>query len=494
MAQTAAEFEKLGDDYANKQDYLNALRSYMESRKLNMGNAVIYLKLGKAFIKLKNYKEAERALLILQKGEKIITEARILYAQAILMQGKTTRAREILDDVLQHNIPDYDHYIALQVYLIIHSESGDQDKTIETAEKILEISPNNYPTLLRLLSHKKGTELDDEFLHKYEKIADKIKGLNNHDEDLFFALARAFEHRKDYKKSVKYAKRANAIYGYRHKFETEQRTALTKSLVQTFTKEFFASHADCGDKSAKPIFIIGMPRSSTSLTEQILASHSKVTACGELYTLGEFSVSHEAITKLCTTFPEGIGAISSEQVRKLAEDYYKDIESKGYQPTDTIITDKMPTNFFYVGLIALMFPNAKIINCVRDLRDVAISNYTQKFNVGNYWAQSFTDIIKMSSLYRELINHWKESSPIEIYDINYQSLLDSPEEETRKLLAHCELDWEESCMKFYETKRTVQTASMSQVKQPLFKSSLGKWKNYEQYFGKELMKLDKLNS
>ncbi|PIR32112.1 MAG: hypothetical protein COV36_05175 [Alphaproteobacteria bacterium CG11_big_fil_rev_8_21_14_0_20_44_7] len=482
-----------GDVFFEAHQYTKAIECYLYARELDKTNPAIYLRMGKTFICMKIYDRAEEALRLVLASNESSAEAYALYAQAILLQGRVSQAREILEEILKKDLSVYERYVALQAYSTTLSQLGETEKAIEICEEILETHPEHYSSLITLLSHKKAKDLKEGMLDKYENIAAKIKGLDNYDEDLFYALAMAFNQLGDYKKAAKYSLRANSIHGHKNKFDYVTHKKLADATIEVFNKDFFEQRKDFGDQNTTPIFVIGMPRSSTSLTEQILASHSKVFGCGELYTLGDFEIALSKRLQSTKGYPFCAVDLTKDGSQTLAKEYYQVIEKMGYDIKGKITVDKMPTNFYFLGIAALLFPKAKIINCVRDLRDVAVSNYLHKFNVKNFWAQSFDDIHRKCTLYKSLMEHWNDALPIDIYNIEYNKLLENPEEEIRKLLDYCDLEWQDSCLNFHKTERAVQTASKTQVKQKLFKSSLGKWKNYEPYFGKELRKIGELN-
>jgi hypothetical protein len=211
------------------------------------------------------------------------------------------------------------------------------------------------------------------------------------------------------------------------------------------------------EPSRRLIFIVGMPRSGTSLVEQILASHSTVHAAGEL----------TAMAVLC---------LSGKDPRGVRDGYLKGI------PDAAVVTDKMPANFMWIGVILSAFPDAKIVHTSRDPMATCWSIYKTSFTgSGNRFAHDLQDIAKFYKLYRDLMAFWRERFPGKIHDLNYEELTVNQEPETRALLDYCELPWEDACLRFHENPRPVRTASSAQVRKPMYQGSSRDWKRYEKH-------------
>lgn len=234
-----------------------------------------------------------------------------------------------------------------------------------------------------------------------------------------------------------------------------------------------------------PIFIIGMPRSGTSLVEQIIASHSECVGAGEVEFFTEVSFGDEGRNG----FPEQAKTLPEEMLASLRERYQTKaalmarLSADGSKPA--FISDKMPSNFLYLGLIHQLFPNAAIIHCRRDPMDVGVSNYFQNFTSieANAYSFGLADIGHFICAYERLMNHWHRVLPERILDIDYQMLVAEPELQIRRLLRHVGLAWEDGCLAFHQSGRDVRTASSYQVRQPLYNSSVERWRRYESHLG-----------
>jgi hypothetical protein len=244
-----------------------------------------------------------------------------------------------------------------------------------------------------------------------------------------------------------------------------------------FTPAFFAERRGVfGSPSDVPVFIVGMQRSGTTLTEQIAASHPQVYGAGEL----------EHIRRIAGMIKIGrpestVRQLTSADSLALAGDYLRKVREIGGDALR--IVDKMPHNFQYLGLIAILFPKARIIHCTRDPMDNCVSCFTQSFT-GHHGYN--TDLRQLGLYYREyrrLMDHWRRVLPIPMLEIDYEEMVADQETQSRRLIDFLGLDWDPACLNFHETDRSVQTASRWQVRQPIYKTSVKRWKDYEKHLG-----------
>lgn len=308
----------------------------------------------------------------------------------------------------------------------------------------------------------------------------KTAGMTNENRiQLAFALAKAFENIEDYPQAFGFLKTGNDLRFKEFDYRIDGDQALIQSIIRSFSRDAMSRVQINPESSKKPIFILGMPRSGTSLVEKIIASHSDVYGAGELdyiFALGTRlflkdsgdylfrpleSYSKQTFEQFGRTYLEQIGALDSQCSR---------------------LTDKMPFNMMMLGLIKIALPNAKIIHCVRDAMDNCLSIYKQNFSTGNYrFAYDLKTVGQFHKQYQLLMNHWHEVMPGEIYDVSYESLTHNPEEEIRKLLAACDLDWQDDCLNFSRTAGVVKTASAYQARQPMYTSSVKLWEKYREF-------------
>lgn len=220
----------------------------------------------------------------------------------------------------------------------------------------------------------------------------------------------------------------------------------------------------------RPILVVGMPRSGTTLTEQILASHSDVSGAGEL---PELSCIAQRLSRPDLPYPASV-ALSHSQIQELGTIYLQTLATLS-EPATSRTVDKMPHNFMYLGLAAVMFPRMSVVHCVRDPRDTGTSSFKTNLD----WPFSdFTAFARFYRNYRKLMAHWKRVLPVAIHEVRYESLVDDPEGETRKLLEACELPWDPRCLDFHQLARSVHTPSRLQVRSPVYSSSVGSWQKF----------------
>jgi tetratricopeptide (TPR) repeat protein len=268
----------------------------------------------------------------------------------------------------------------------------------------------------------------------------------------------------------------------------EEVTRRTVQVEHTFDAAFLKRYAGMGYPSRVPIFILGMPRSGSTLIEQILSSHPQVHGAGEL------EIVHKTLTDVRWPY-EGYlqrgadGILKPSAPPKPANRYFRELGAayvkalRGHSARAPHITDKMPDNYLDIGMIHLCLPNAVILHSVRDPVDTCLGCYKQIFGTGHETTYDLTLVGKTYVLYRRLMEHWDRVLPGRIVDVVYERLVADPETEIRRLLAACGLPWDEACLRFHENQRSVSTASSSQVRRPIYKSSLQRWRRYEKHLG-----------
>ena len=295
-----------------------------------------------------------------------------------------------------------------------------------------------------------------------------------------FALGKAREDRGDYDAAWHYYETGNQrqrklVFHDPVAFEERH-----EEIIEVFSREFLDQHAGHGDESGAPIFIVGLPRSGSTLIEQILASHSQVEGTAELLTLGQIASSIGRYRPDNLHYPYTVRELRTKDFRAYGRQYID--ETRAFRSTNKpFFTDKLPNNFSHVGLVHLILPNAKIINARRHPFDSCLGGYKQLFGKG----QDFTyDMLELATYYRqyhETMRHWHRVLPGKVLDVHYEETVTDLGTQVRRILAHCGLPFEEACVQFHETRRAVRTASSEQVRQPLYTSALGYWRHYEKH-------------
>lgn len=252
-------------------------------------------------------------------------------------------------------------------------------------------------------------------------------------------------------------------------------------LIAVFDQGFFATRGSLGADSELPVFILGMARSGTTLVEQILASHSRVFGAGELEHIGGVTARLPARLETDQGYPGCAVLITPALARRLGQSYIEIL--RGFAPDAARVTDKLPGNFLHLGVIALLAPRARVIHCRRDPLDTCLSCYFQHFEGRMSHAYDLGNLGRYFRGYARLMAHWRTVLPRPMLEVSYEDLIADQEAVSREIITFCGLEWEEACLRFHDTKRAVRTASLSQVRQPIYGSSVGRWRNYEKHLG-----------
>ena len=247
-------------------------------------------------------------------------------------------------------------------------------------------------------------------------------------------------------------------------------------MRQAFDRSLFARLRGAGLDTARPVFIFGLPRSGTTLVEQVLASHSRIHGAGELRLARHSFDSIPSVLGRTDPPRDCVAHLDAETVRHLAQRHLDRLAVLDGGRADRIV-NKMPDNFLYLGLLAILFPRAVYIHCRRDLRDVAVSCWMTDFH-SIRWANDFGHIASRFHQYRQLMDHWRTVLPLPILEVDYEETVSDLEAVARRLIAACGLEWEPSCLEFHRTERPIRTASVTQVRQPVYTRSVARWKNY----------------
>jgi tetratricopeptide (TPR) repeat protein len=304
--------------------------------------------------------------------------------------------------------------------------------------------------------------------------------------NLLFGLAQASDARGDHALAAVCLEQANAlVLNQRTKqgrqYDPAEHSRLVDQLIEGFTPELFNRLAGAGDDTRQPVFVFGLPRSGTTLVEQILASHSHVHGGGELRLAGQ---TFEAIPAVVgrNGFVPCLTALDAAGVNQLGERYREGLRAildrAGPEFTPDRFVDKMPDNYLYLGLLALIFPQATLIHVRRDPRDVALSCWMTNFR-NIRWANDPEHLAGRIREHRRVTAHWQAVLRKPVHEVIYERLVDDFENEARRLLAACGLDWEPTCLRFHQTARPVRTASVTQVRRPLYRDAVGRWKQYK---------------
>lgn len=370
-----------------------------------------------------------------------------------------------------------DHVEALRNLGSIYRECGRFAEARRRYEQALAIEPKNTSIVYDILQCGK-VGAGDPHLATLETLAEDPVTLPKDDRiRLRFALAKAYGDLGLDELAFRHLLDGNALERRRIVYDETARLSSFDRIRAVFSAELMRSRTDLGHPSERPIFILGMMRSGSTLVEQVLASHPDVFAAGER---PEFYAACQAVVPLsasAATYPDTAPLFTGEQLRQLAEIYLARLEKLAAGRPALRITDKMPGNFSAIGLIRLALPNAHIIHTIRDPIDTCLSAFSQLFSDDQPFAYDLGELGRYYRGYGRLMEHWSAILPRSaILDVCYEELVDDFENQVRRILDYCGLVWNEACLSFYKTDRPVSTASQVQVRQPIYRSSVGRWR------------------
>jgi len=409
--------------------------------------------------------------------------------------GRAAFERNDLEGALRH------HRRALQLHPDLadaHNNIGNVLKALGQLEearqaylKALALDPGitgvyvNYADAVRIMP-------DDPHFHSMQQMrADSAQRSDTEKLQLDYALAKAYADIRDHQRSFQHLLSGSALKRAQIQYDEAAELALFERIEKIFTPDLLRAKERLGggDPSVAPIFILGMPRSGTTLVEQILASHHEVHGGGELATLSEV-VAHMGLADTrMIRYPDGVAALDAAGITAIGQRYLAGLRKLAASAPR--ITDKMPSNFYYVGLIHLALPNARIIHTVRDPVDTCVSCFSKLFTVEQYQTYDLAELGRYYRAYHRLMAHWRGVLPSgRMLEVRYETVVADIEGEVRRMLDYCGLPWDQRCLSFHDTERAVHTASATQVRQPIYSGAIGRWRAYEEFLAPLLAALD----
>ncbi len=356
-------------------------------------------------------------------------------------------------------------------------ELGRFDDAVASFNRALEIQPNFISARLNLVQTMK-VKVDDENFAALVAIEDAGgKSLPAKErEPLHYALGKCYSDIGDHEKAFPYFLEGAKLHREASGYNPDRMAQMFAEIKRHFDAKTIASLSGGGDPAQLPVFVLGMPRSGTTLTEQIISSHPDVHGAGELPDL--MMIARRNIEGV--GFPDYLRLLDQKKLATWGSDYVAGLQRRA--PGMRRITDKMPENFLAVGLIHLLLPNAKIVHVNRNPVDNCVSCFTQAFRAGSEYTYDLAELGRFYVDYHRLMQHWREVLPKGAFlDVQYEDIVANQEGESRRILEYCGLEWDEACLDFHKHKRAVSTASVMQVRQPIYKSSVERWRCYETF-------------
>ena len=484
-----------------------AEESYKNVLKKDKNNVDALRLLGLLAFKQNNYPIAETLFV---RAIKLNPNFKLLWenlAKCYRLQNKFIQAKKAFQNLLKL---DPNNYEAMGALGTIHVRLSDFDEGIRIYKELLTFNEKNPRVHLSLGHAQKtvGSRADSElsylnaikyfplcgeaywslanlktykFSEKQIQTMESALNADMHDIEktqMLFALGKAHELIENYDKSFKYYEEGNWMHRKTLDYNAEENSILINKTIDFFDKNSHKFNYEVGNKTKDPIFILGLPRAGSTLIEQILSSHSLIEGTQEHHNIMTIGRKIRSFNN-SDNYTDNLFKLSNEDIYNFGTKYID--ETLWSRKESNFFIDKMPNNFPYIGLIKMILPNAKIIDARRNPLDGCFSCFKQFFAKGQHFTYDLDDIARYYKDYQKIMLFWNELYPDSIYTVNYENVINNPEHEVRLIFNYLDLEFEESCMSFYKSKRPVKTASSEQVRQPIYKSGVDYWKNFDNH-------------
>lgn len=468
-------FVHLGDCYHRLGRLDEAVASYRQAIRVLPEFPLAHNNLGIALMTQGHLDEALASHKTALELQPDYADAQLCIGNVYMTQGLLEKAEQSFRKTVEIQPAHADAHNNLGIVL---QELGQVDAAREQYVRAIEINPD-HAVSYRHLAHIRKHSAEDDIVSSMKRVY-AASGLKDDDRmHLAFGLGKAYEDLQRPDQAFEFYAKGNEIRRAQFDFSIDTEADLLDRVKRVFNKPFVDEHMAAGCPDETPIFVLGLPRSGTTLVEQILASHPAVFGAGELTNFPRLiAANFEGADG--STYPERVTGFSGSDFHRFGSQYVEEIRRLG--GSAQFVTDKLPRNFIHIGMIKLSLPNAKIVHCVRNPADIGFSIFKSYFSAdGNYYAYDLSEIGQYFNLYADIMAHWKDLLGADIFEIRYEDLIVDQEAQTRRLLDYCGLDWNDDCLNFHKTKRPVRTNSVGQVRQPIYASSIESWKPFERH-------------
>ena len=459
-------------------DYRGAERAFLSAVGLAPGSAVALSALAKTQLRLERAQESVDTCKRAVEADDTYADAHLILGCALKFLGEHGEAIVHFERAVELD----PHFVEAYNNLgLCFADLGDFDAAHASFDAALAWEPDSPEVLSSKLMTRRVTAQERPVVERLEATLASAKMGEEAQLRAHFALGKGYDDLGVFERAFSHYAQGNALKSDRAPFDAPAFCDRVRRIVEIFTPSTFESLAHIGDPSEVPVFVVGMPRSGTTLVESIIASHPSAAGAGELDAIIKYVIGMGKLLGVAEHYPDAVLGLSKDSIGHLTKKYLDTLSA--HAPTAARVVDKMPQNFLHLGLIAVMFPNAKVVHCMRNPIDVCLSNFFQLYGYAQNYSYRLSDLALYYKQYQVVMAHWRACLPIKLYELQYEDLVSEQETISRELIAYCGLPWDEQCLKFHQNKRAVQTASHWQVRQPMYKRSSARWKNYESYIG-----------
>ncbi|MDO6444547.1 sulfotransferase [Colwellia sp. 1_MG-2023] len=426
-------------------------------------------------IKIGKYQLAEQQVAILLKAQPNNLSFQVAQANIFTGLGELEQAIALYEQVIAKNNTVAEFHLQLGHAL---KANGDISKAITAYQTAYQLKPSYGDAYWSLANTKTYRFSDDEITQMQHQQSQENLPLTDSIQ-LYFATGKAFEDRKNYQQAFTAYQHGNQLQATHNQFDISKIEQQVNDQIQYCTAELFQQRGHLGLDSPDAIFIVGLPRAGSTLLEQILASHSQVDGTMELHNILGLASRLRGRNNTQSQYPKNLAEINGDYFKRFGQQFIN--ETKTYRQQAPFFIDKMPNNFLHIGLIKLILPNAKIIDARRSPMACCFSGFKQLFAEGQDFSYSLDDLGRYYKAYLKLMAHWEKVLPNQVLTVHHEDVVDDLATQVGRILDFCQLDFEQSCIDFHQTKRAIKTPSSEQVRQPIYKNATEQWKHFEQY-------------